>query len=235
MKKTALLIAIITLSTFMTLAQPAKVTKEQLGQLGNELLNAGKQKEALELTDAYPEYADEMEVLYIKSIAYTELKDYKRADIYFQKQFDTFRSNAASARVEARDFLAKNPPTKFNSELVILMYGSSLLSYTSAELTNSLRARAFEKNGMPADRRTPLNLANYDDMVREYREASIEVGLHDLRLNRLKYALESMNKAVELDPNDAAAYRGRAQVYRKMKKLALARADEIKARKLAGK
>lgn len=234
MKKTVLLIAITAVSAFITLAQPAKVTKEQLGEQGNTLLNAGKQKEALELVDAYPEFAGEVEVLYIKSIAYTELKDYNQADIYFQKQFDTFRDNADSARAQAVE-LAKKPEIKATSDLAALMFGVSLVSYASADLVNSLRATAFEKNGMPASKRNPVNLDNFDEMRTVYRETSIEAGLLQLSLNQLKDALANLNKAVELGPKDAAAYRGRAQVYRKMKKLALARADEIKAKKLAGK
>jgi Flp pilus assembly protein TadD len=234
MKKTALLIALTVLSAFITLAQPAKLTKEQLGEQGNALLNAGKQKEALELAAAYPEFADEMEVLYIKSIAYTELKDYTQADIYFQKQFDTFRGNGGSARAQAVE-LAKDPGIKVTSDLASLMFGVSLVSYASADLVNSLRATAFEKNGMPASKRKPVNLDNFDEMRTAYRETSMEAGLLQLTLNQLKDALANLNKAVELGPTDAVAYRGRAQVYRKMKKLALARSDEIKARKLAGK
>jgi tetratricopeptide (TPR) repeat protein len=234
MKKTALIIVLTILSALVTLAQPAKLTKEQLGEQGNALLNAGKQKEALELADGYPEFAGEMEVLYIKSIAYTELKDYKQADIYFQKQFDTFTGNAATARAEAVE-LAKKPGIKATSDLAALMFGVSLVSYASADMVNSLRATAFDKNGMTASKRKPVNLDNFDEMITVYRETSMEAGMLQLSLNQLKDALANMNKAVELGPNDAAAYRGRAQVYRKMKKLALARADETKARKLAGK
>jgi len=230
--KTAILASLMCL--FVVVA-PAQMTKEKLGEQGNALLNTGKQKEALELVDGYPEFAGEMEVLYIKSIAYTELRDHKQADIYFQKQFDTFKGNADSARAEAGDISANNPPTKENSDLAALMYGASLISYASADLVNSLRATAFEKNGMPAARRKPVNLDNFDEMRTAYRETSIEAGLLEMKLGQLKDALANLNKAVELGPTDAAAYRGRAQVYRKMRKVALARADEIKARKLAGK
>jgi tetratricopeptide (TPR) repeat protein len=230
--KTAILAGLMSL--FVVVA-PAQMTKEKLGEQGNALLNAGKQKEALELADAYPEFAGEMEVLYIKSIAHTELREYQQADIYFQKQFDTFRDNADSARSDAEDILGNNPPTKENNDLAALMFGASLISYASADMVNSLRAVAFEKNGMPAAKRKPVNLGDFDEMRRAYRETSIEAGLLQLKLNQLKDALANLNKAVELGPTDAAAYRGRAQVYRKMKKLALARADEIKARKLAGK
>lgn len=235
MKKTTLLIAITAISAFIALAQPARLTKEQLGEQGNALLSAGKQKEALELADAYPEFAGEMEVLYIKAVAYTELKDYRQADIYFQKQFATFRGNADSARAEAVDILAKNPPTKENNDLAALMYGASLISYASADMVNSLRAVAFEKNGMPAAKRKPVNLGNFDEMRTAYRETAIAAGLLQLKLNQLRDALSNLNKAVELGPKDAAAYRARAQVYRKMKKPALARADEAKAGKLGGK
>jgi len=234
MKKTALLIALTVLSAVVTLAQPAKLTKEQVGEQGNALLNAGKQKEALELADAYPEFAGEVEVLYIKSIAYTELKDYQQADIYFQKQFDTFRSNGDSAREQGVE-LAKNPTNRATNDLAALMFGVSLISYASADMVNSLRATAFEKNGMPAARRKPVNLGSFDEMKTVYLETSIQAGLLQLKLNQLKDALSNLNKAVELGPTDAAAYRGRAQVYRKMRKLVLARADETKARKLGGK
>lgn len=235
MKKTALLIAITALSAFIAFAQPARLTKEQLGEQGNALLNAGKQKEALELADAYPEFAGEMEVLYIKSVAYTELKNYKQADIYFQKQFDSFRGNGNSARDEAGDILKNNEPTKENNDLAVLMFEASLVSYASADMVNSLRAVAFGKNGMPAAKRNPVNLDGFDEMRTAYRETAIAAGLLQLKLNQLKDALSNLNKAVELGPKDAAAYSARAQVYRKMKKPALARADEVRAGKLAGK
>jgi tetratricopeptide (TPR) repeat protein len=235
MKKTVFIIALTALSSLITLAQPARLTKEQLGEQGNALLNAGKQKEAIELVDAYPEFAGEMEVLYIKAVGYTELKDHKQADIYFQKQFDTFRDSGDSARAEASDILANNAPTKENNDLAALMFGASLISYASADMVNSLRAVAFEKNGMPAAKRKPVNLGNFDEMRTAYCETSIQAGLLQLKLNQLKDALANLNKGVELGPKDAAAYRARAQVYRKMKRPVPARADEIKARKLAGK
>lgn len=235
MKKTAFLFCLLTFLAISLQAQPSRLTKEQLGEKGNALLNAGKQNEALELVGAYPEFENEMEVLYIRSIAYTELKNYKKADIYFQKQFDTFRGNADSARAEAGGIIAKNPRTKENDELASLMYGASLISYASADMVNSLRAVAFEKNGMPAAKRVPADLEHYREMTTAYRETSIDAGLHQLKLNQLKDALANLNKAVELGPKDPAAYRGRAQVYRKMRRLAPARADEAKAKQLGGK
>jgi len=210
----------------------AQLTKEQFGERGNALLNAGKQREALALVDANPAFADGAEGLYIRSIAYTELRDYKSADIYFQKQFDMFRGNADSARSEADDIVKNNPPSKDNNDLASLMYGAAMISYASADLVNELRATAFDKNGMPTATRTPKDLANYDALVKAYKETAIASGLLYLKMAKYKDALSDLNKAVQLDSKDAAAYLARAQLYRKTKKLVLARADELKAKKL---
>lgn len=234
MKNLLLTIFLLLLGFAHLFAQPPRLTKEQLGERGNALLNAGKQREALDLVDAYPEFADEAETLYIRSIAYTELRDYKTADIYFQKQFDMFRKNGDSARTDGADLLNKGPAAASN-DLASLMLGVSLVSYASADLVNSLRATAFEKNGMPAATRSPKNLTGYDEMVTVYKEASIKVGLLQIKTNELKEALKNTNKAVQLGPRDPESYLARAQVYRKMKKVALARADELKAKKLTGK
>lgn len=216
-------------------AQPARLTKEQFGDKGNQLLNAGKQKEALELTEAYPEFADEAETLYIKSIAYTELRDYKNADIYFQRQFNLMTGAADLARQDALEILNKKDLAKMDNDLALLMLGTSLASYGSADLVNSLRGVAFDRNGMPAAVRNPRNIPGYEEMLVSYREVSIQTGLLQLKANELKEALKNTNKAVQLGPKDPAAYAARAQVYKKMKKAALARADDVKARKLSGK
>jgi tetratricopeptide (TPR) repeat protein len=234
MKHLILTIFLLLLAFAHISAQPARLTKEQLGERGNALLNAGKQREALDLVDAYPEFADGAEALYIRSIAYTELRDYKTADIYFQKQFDQFCKNGDSARIEAADVLSKDPATASN-DLASLMFGAALISYASADLVNSLRATAFEKNGMPTATRRPKNLPGYDEMLIAYKETSIKAALLQITTNELKEALKNTNKAVQLGPKDPEAYLARAQVYRKMKKVALARADELKAGRLTAK
>jgi tetratricopeptide (TPR) repeat protein len=228
-------ILLLVVSLIAGSAYGQRLTKEELGEKANSLLNSGKQQAALDLVDLYPEFADESDVLYVRSIAFTELKDYKNADIYFQKQFDQFRTNADSARSEASDIVGNNPATKENNDLALLMFGASLISYASADLVNSLRATAFEKNGMPAVKRVPKNLKDFEEMVRAYKETAIQAGLLQIRTNALKEALANLNKAVQLGPKDPAAYRARAQLYRKQKKLALARADEAKAKQFGGK
>jgi tetratricopeptide (TPR) repeat protein len=233
--QTFLLVFLVAFSVLAAFAQPAKLTKEQLGEKGNELLNAGKQREALDLVDTYPEFADEASVLYIKSVAYTELRDYKNADVFFKVQFDKFVDNADAARRDAANILADNPPTKDNNDLAMLMYGASLISYASADMVNSLRATAFDKNGMPAAVRTPKDIQGYAAMVIAYKQVSIEAGLFQLKTGQLKDALANINKAVQLAPADAATYLARAKVYRKLGKVALARADETKARRFGGK
>lgn len=233
--KTIALTAFFALAAFPIFGQPARLTKEQLGEKANALLNSQKQQEAIDLVESYPEFAGEADVLYVLSVANTELRNYAKADIYFQKQFDQFRKNADSTRSEGAHILANNPETKENNSLAALMFGVSLISYGTADLVNSLRATAFEKNGMPAAKRDPKHLKDYDDMVRAYKETAIQAGLLQIKTNELKEGLANLNKAVQLGPKDPAAYRARAQLYRKQKKLALARADEAKAKQLGGK
>jgi tetratricopeptide (TPR) repeat protein len=216
-------------------AQPGKLTKEQFGEQGNALLNAGKQREALALVDAHPEFADEADGLYIRSIAYTELRDYKTADIYFQKQFDMFRNSGDSARADGDDIVKTNPPSKENNDLASMMYGAAMISYASADLVNSLRATAFDKNGMPANMRKPKDLANYDAMLLAYKDTAIASGLLKLKLAQFKDALSDLNTAVRLAPDDPETYAARAKLYRKTKRIAFARADEVKAGKLRKK
>ena len=233
--KTGFLVLLLSLIGGAAYGQPARLTKEQLSEKAVSLLNSGRQRDALDLVDQYPEFAGEADVLYVRSIGYTELKDYKTADIYFQKQFDQFRANADSARSEASNIVGNNPATRENNDLALLMYGASLISYASADLVNSLRSTAFEKNGMPAAKRAPKNLKDYDEMVRAYKETSIQTGRLQITTNELKEALANLNRAVQLGPKDPAAYRARAELYRKQKKLALARADEAKAKQFGGK
>ena len=47
-------------------------------------------------------------VLYVKSVAYTELRDYKNADIAFQKGFDIFLKNGKESLSIADEYAAKN-------------------------------------------------------------------------------------------------------------------------------
>lgn len=229
-----LLIALGVLSTLFLQAQPTRITKEQLGEKGNALLNEGKQREALALVEAYPEFENETAVWYIKSVAYGELREYKNAEIYFKKQFDDFVNNGESAYRDASKLLTDNTPSKENNSLAMLMFSASLISYGSADMVNSLRAAVFDRNGMPTAVRKPKNIEGYDEMVTGYKDTLIEAGSLQLQTGSLKEALLNLNKAVSLDPKDAKAYSTRAKVYRRLKKIPLARADELKARKLSG-
>lgn len=233
MKKLTILLATLLLSALAAFAQPAKMTSEELGTKGNDLLKAGKQREAIALVEKYPELADDTSALYILSIAFTELREFDKADIYFQKQFDNFVENANSARTDADELAAKKPATKEDNELASLMYSASIVSYASAELADSLRTVAFEKNGMPAAK--PQHLEGFEVMMDQYRGALVKAALVQLKTNEVQEALRNANKAVEIGPENPAAYKARAQVYRRLKKVALARADDLKAAKLSKK
>lgn len=212
-----------------------KLTKEELAEKSNALYESGKQKDAIELLDQYPEFADESDVLYIKSVSYTELRDYKNADLAYQRGFDIFMKNGLESLKIGGEYAAKNPPTKLDKEMTALMYSTAMISFGSAQLTNSLRAVAFGKNGMPEEKREPKNLNGFDEFKKIYAETAVKSGGINLQNNLLKEALSDFGTAIELEPKNAAAYSGRAKVYRKLRKLKLALADEANARKYAAK
>ena len=222
---------IIILLCVNTFCAQQDLIKARLVEKANELYESGQQKKALDLIGEYPEFGDEVEVLYIKSVAYSELRDYKNADIAFQKQFDNFRKSAAESLKLAEDLIKENPFTLENRKLAALMYSSALVSFASADLANSLRSVAFEKNGMSEAKRQPKNLIGFAEFRKNYEETAINAGSIYLQINELNDALKNFEKAIELNSGSAAAYRGRAQVYRKMKKIKLAVADETAAKR----
>ena len=223
---------------FLLFAAPIfaqKLTKEELVEKSNALFESGKQKDAIELLDQYPEFADESDVLYVRSVSYTELRDYKNADLAYQRGFDIFLKNGSESLAIADEYAAKNTPTKLDKEMTAMMYSTAMISFASAELTNALRAVAFGKNGMPEEKREPKNLNGFEEFRKKYVETAIKSGEMNFNNNQLKEAVSDFGKAIELEPKNAAAYTGRAKVYRKLKKLKLAVADEATARRYAVK
>lgn len=226
---------LILLSAGFIHAQPEKSTKDQLIEKSNALFEGGKQKEAVDLINNYPEFSDEVGVLYVKSVAYTELRDYKNADIAFQKSFDIFLKNGTESLSIADEYAAKTSPTKVDKDLAAMMYSTAMISFASANLTNSLRSVAFGKNGIPEEKREPKNLAGFDEFKKNYAETAVKSGGINLQNNLLKDALSDFGTAIKFEPKNAAAYSGRAKVYRKLKKLKSALADEANARKYSAK
>ena len=214
-------------------AQSLKLTKEQVAEKSNALLENKKQKEAIDLINDYPDFSDEVEILYVKSVAYTELRDYKNADIAFQKGFDIFLKNGTESGAIADEYAAKKPLTKEDQELASLMYSTAMISFASAELTNALRIVAFGKNGMPETKRQPKNLAGFDEFRKMYEQIAIKSGEMYFKSNFLNEALKDFTKAIELNPKNPASYTERAKVYRKLRKIKLAMADEASARRYA--
>ena len=212
-----------------------KLTKEQLVEKSNALFEGGKQKDAVDLINQYPEFSEEPDVLYVKSVAYTELRDYKNADLAFQKSFDIFMKNAAESLAIADEYAAKPAPEKLDKEMAAMMYSTAMISFASAELTNSLRAVAFGKNGLPDAKREPKNLNGFDEFVKIYEQTAIKSAETNLQNNLLKEALDDYNTAIKLNAKNAVSYKGRAKIYRKMKKIKAAVADEASARRYAAK
>lgn len=208
-----------------------KLTKEQLVEKSNALYESGKQRDAISLIGEYPEFSDEPEVLYVESVSYTELRDYENADIAFQKGFDIFLKNAAESSALADEYAAKTVQTKEDKDIAAMMYAAAMISFASADLTNSLRAVAFDKNGMPEEKREPKNLKGFEEFRKIYEETAIKSGEMNLKNNQLKEALADFKKAIELNSKNAASYAGRAKVYRKLKKIKLAVSDEADARR----
>lgn len=233
MKKLCLILFSILIIAAPIFAQ--KLTKEELVEKANKIYESGKQQEAIALLDEYPEFADEIDVLYVKSVAYTELRDYKNADVAFQKGFDIFLKNAAETLAVAEEYMEKTSLTKEEKEIASLMYSTTMISFGSADLTNALRKVAFEKNGMPEAKRSPKNLSGFDDFRKTYFSTAIKLADLDAQSNKLTEAVENYTKAIELDSRNSLAYAGRAKVYRKLKKLKLAISDEAKAKIYAAK
>lgn len=233
MKKLCLILFSVVIIAAPVFAQ--KLTKEQLVEKSNALFESGKQQNALDLIGEYPEFADEPDVLYVKSVAYTELRDYKNADLAYQKGFDIFLKNAAESLTIADEYAAKNPAAKEDREMASLMYSTAMISFASADLTNSLRKVAFDKNGMPEAKREPKNLRGFEDFRKNYEATAIRLGELNAQSNQLKDAIENYTQAIELNSKNSAAYSGRAKVYRKLKRLKLAIADEKNARLYAAK
>jgi tetratricopeptide (TPR) repeat protein len=226
---------LFSLGAISVYAQPQKLTRKQLVERSNALFESGKQKDAIDLINEYPEFADEVDVLYVKSVAYTELRDYKNADLAFQKGFDIFLKNGTESLAIADEYAAKKTLTKEDRELAALMYSTAMIGFASADLTNALRSVAFGKNGMPEDKRQPKNLNGFDEFRKLYEETAIKSAELNLKNNQLKEALADFSKAIELDPKNPASYTGRAKVYRKLKKSKLAMADEANAKRYAVK
>ena len=116
--------------------------------------------------------------------------------------------------------------------MISIMYGATLISLASADLTNSLRTVAFEKAGMTAAKREPKNLNGFDEFRKNYEQTALEAANFYLQTVQLKEALSNFSKVIEINPKNVAAYQGRAKVYRKQRKLKLAQADELKAKRL---
>jgi len=233
MKKLCLILFSVLIIAAPIFAQ--KLTKEQLVEKSNALFEGGKRQEAIDLIGEYPEFSDEPDVLYVKSVAYSELRDYKNADIAFQKSFDLFLKNGAESLAIADEYAAKTPATKEDKEMAALMYETAAVSFGSANLVNALRIVAFDKNGMPEAKRDPKNLAGFDNFVKDYEQSSLKLAELNAQNNKFGDAVANYGKAIELNPKSSAAYAGRAKVYRKLKKLRLAIADEKSARLYAAK
>lgn len=233
MKKLCLILFSILIIAAPLVAQ--KLTKDQLVEKANKIYESGKQQEAISLLDEYPEFADEPDVLYVKSVAYTELRDYKNADIAFQKGFDVFSKNGAETLAIADEYMQKTSVTKEDKEIAALMYSATMALFGSADLTNSLRKVAFEKNGMPEANRDPKNLEGFESLQKNYLATALKFADLNAQSNKLTEAIENYTKAIELDPKHSAAYAGRAKVYRKLRKLKLAISDEANAKRYAVK
>ena len=164
-----------------------KLPKNNWSKNRTRLFESGKQREAINLINEYPEFSDEVEILYVKSVAYTELRDYKNADIAFQKGFDIFLKNGTESLAIADEYAAKTTSRQKRTEdLAALMYSTAMIMFASAELTNALRSVAFGKNGMPEEKREPKNLAGFDEFRKLYIQTAIKSGEMNFKNNLLK-------------------------------------------------
>lgn len=205
------------------------LSKDEVVKKAEEIVKKENPYTVLEFLDDYPEFADDTEILYLKSVTNVEAGKFKKADVYFQKQFDSFYKDALSTAKSGDEYVAKD------YESASLYYGIAMISFASADLVNSLRAVATEKNGLPAIKRNPKNLNGYAEFKKLYEETAVKAGNVEIGAEKFDLALQNFNKAVEVNPRSKAALEGRAKVYRKQGKLKLAQADEAKAKLLTAK
>ena len=85
-----IVLTLINLTSANPICAQQILTKEQVAEKANALFEGGRAREAVDLINQYPEFAEEPEILYIKSVSYVDLRDFKNADAAFQKQFDIF-------------------------------------------------------------------------------------------------------------------------------------------------
>ncbi len=232
---TFLVLTLINLTGANLIRAQQILTKEQLAEKANALFEGGRAREAIGLINQYPDFAEEPEILYIKSVSYVDLREFKNADAAFQKQFDIFLQNAAESRKLTLEISSGEPSANLKKDMISIMYGATLISFASADLTNSLRTVAFEKAVITAAKREPKNLIVFDEFRKNYEQTALEAANFFLQTVQLKEALSNFSKVIEINPKNAAAYQGRAKVYRKQRKLKLAQADELKAKKMIGK
>lgn len=210
------------------------LSKEEVVKKADEISKKENPYTVLEFLDDYPEFAEDVEILYLKSVANVEAGKFKKADIYFQKQFDSFYKDALSS-IAAGDEYAAKEKSEVNYEMASLMYSTALVGFGSGDLVNSLRAVATEKNGLPAIKRNPKNLNGYAEFRKAYEETAVKLANIEFQAEKFDTALENFNKAIELNPKSKAALEGRAKVYRKLGKVKLASADEAKVKLLTAK
>lgn len=205
------------------------LSKDEVVKKAQDIAKKENPYTVLEFLDDYPEYSGDPEILYLQSVTNVEAGKFKKADVYFQKQFDSFYKDALSTMKEGDQYAAKD------YESASLYYGIAMISFASADLVNALRAVSTEKNGLAAAKRNPKNLNGYAEFKKLYEETAVKAGNVEFGAEKFDLALQNYNKAVEINPRSKSALEGRAKVYRKQGKLKLAQADEAKAKLLTAK
>lgn len=233
MKNILPLITILVLSLMSNtsvFAQPVKFTKEELVEKSNKLFESGKAKDSIELIDKYPEFAEEPEVLYVKSVAYVDLRDFKNAEKAFQKQFELFLQYAEESRgitIKVGDA----PLSKDDKSLVTVIYSTVLINFAMADMVNALRNVAFDKAGFTVSKRETKDLVGFIEFRKDYEKTALEAADFFSKNRMFKEAISNFSKVIEINPKNSVAYRGRAKIYRQQKKIKLAAADEAMARR----
>lgn len=234
MKNIYTLIAILVLgwlSNTAVFAQPAKLTKDELVTKSNALFESGRAKDALDLISQYPAFADETEVLYVKSVSLVDIKDFKNADMAFQRQFDLFLEYAEESKGLNINLADGTSLSNSDKSLLMLGYSTILINFAMADMVNALRNVAFDKAGFTASKRETKDLTGFDKFRKDYEKTALEAAEFFSKNQMVKEALSNFSKVIEINPKNSVAYRGRAKIYRQQKKIKLAAADEAMARR----
>lgn len=208
-----------------------KLNVDQVVKKGQEIHNEPS-ADVIEFLIDYPEFADDPSILNLSSEGFMKGGEFSKADVVYQKLFDFYYQAASRLEADAgkrEKSAATNPKSR---KFVLESYANSLLSYGLADFFNHRRLLRYKEFGITEDQIKSPNLRGYENLHGYWEQAAMKAAAVNFKLGNFQDAANQFGRAVTLNPDNTAAYQGRAKAYRKLGKIALAIADEKKVSEL---